>query len=244
MDHHEPPSACLEVSRDPYQGLDLRSHFEHKGRYWHLKVPTPRPRPHTKPHPPLDPRRFGRGVVARIGTPRAGPFLMNVQSMAVTCDRCWTRYREAMREAGLRRRANCSAILQQVLGLAQWSSVLATPMPRLRALAFRRSRRWSKSRAVMRDCIYRETGLRIEVPQSDLPSTRASVEHGFIHGSPETVTEAIGEIAELGIGGVIATFRLGPLPHEAATDSLRYSCARSHLSLAARQRVGKRSPAF
>src|SRR5262249_16016197 len=76
------------------------------------------------------------------------------------------------------------------------------------------------SRAVMRDRIYRETGLRIEVPQSDLPSARARVEHGFIHGSPATVTEAISEIAELGIGGVIATFRLGPLPHEAATDSL------------------------
>jgi alkanesulfonate monooxygenase SsuD/methylene tetrahydromethanopterin reductase-like flavin-dependent oxidoreductase (luciferase family) len=48
----------------------------------------------------------------------------------------------------------------------------------------------------------------------------ASTEHGFIHGSPARVAEAIAEIAALGIGGVIATFRLGPLPHEAATRSL------------------------
>jgi alkanesulfonate monooxygenase SsuD/methylene tetrahydromethanopterin reductase-like flavin-dependent oxidoreductase (luciferase family) len=77
-----------------------------------------------------------------------------------------------------------------------------------------------ESRAALRNRIYRETGLRIEVPATDLPSARASTEHGFIHGSPARVAEAIAEIAALGIGGVIATFRLGPLPHEAATSSL------------------------
>ena len=77
-----------------------------------------------------------------------------------------------------------------------------------------------ESRAALRNRIYRDTGMRIEVPQSDLPSARASVEHGFIHGSPERVAGAIAEIAALGIGGVIATFRLGPLPHEAAAESL------------------------
>ena len=77
------------------------------------------------------------------------------------------------------------------------------------------------SRAEMRDRIYRETGQRIEVPAGDLPSARASAEHGFIHGSPATVAAAIADIAELGIGGVIATFRLGPMPHEAAAKSLR-----------------------
>jgi alkanesulfonate monooxygenase SsuD/methylene tetrahydromethanopterin reductase-like flavin-dependent oxidoreductase (luciferase family) len=62
--------------------------------------------------------------------------------------------------------------------------------------------------------------MRIAVPESDLPSARASVEHGFIHGSPGRVAEAIAELDELGIGGVIATFRLGPMPHEVATSSL------------------------
>ena len=61
--------------------------------------------------------------------------------------------------------------------------------------------------------------MRIEVPASDLPSARASVEQGFIHGSPERVTEAIAEVASLGVGGLIATFRLGPLSHEAAARS-------------------------
>jgi len=78
-----------------------------------------------------------------------------------------------------------------------------------------------ESRAAMRNRIYRETGMRIEVPASDLPSARASVEHGFIHGSPGRVAEAIAEIDRLGIGGVIATFRLGPMSHDVAANSLR-----------------------
>jgi alkanesulfonate monooxygenase SsuD/methylene tetrahydromethanopterin reductase-like flavin-dependent oxidoreductase (luciferase family) len=78
-----------------------------------------------------------------------------------------------------------------------------------------------ESRAALRNRIYRETGMRIAVPESDLPSARASVEHGFIHRSPAHVTEALAEIEQLGIGGVIASFRLGPMPHETATSSLR-----------------------
>ena len=62
--------------------------------------------------------------------------------------------------------------------------------------------------------------MRIEVPASDLPSARGSVEHGFIHGSPTRGAEAIAEIDELGVGGVIASFRLGPMSHEAAASSL------------------------
>ena len=68
--------------------------------------------------------------------------------------------------------------------------------------------------------------MRIAVPESDLPSARATVEHGFIHGSPARVAEAIADIDKLGIGGVIASFRLGPMPHETATSSLRLFMAR------------------
>jgi hypothetical protein len=73
----------------------------------------------------------------------------------------------------------------------------------------------------MRNRIYRDTGLRIEVPASDLPTARAGVEHGFICGSPAAVAAAVAKIDDLGVGGLIATFRLGPLPHEAAVSSLR-----------------------
>src|SRR5260370_37131534 len=71
-----------------------------------------------------------------------------------------------------------------------------------------------ESRAALRNRILRETGMRIAVPESDLPSARATVEHGFIHGSPARVAEAMADIDHLGLGGGIASFRLSPIPHE------------------------------
>jgi alkanesulfonate monooxygenase SsuD/methylene tetrahydromethanopterin reductase-like flavin-dependent oxidoreductase (luciferase family) len=78
-----------------------------------------------------------------------------------------------------------------------------------------------EARAELRNRIYHETGMRIEVPAGDLPSSRAGAEHGFTYGSPARVAEAMAEIDDLGVGGVIATFRLGPMAHEAAANSLR-----------------------
>src|SRR5215469_979519 len=212
IDHRE-AQARLDEAEEIIRKAWTEEDFEHKGTYWHLRVPMLRPRPYTKPHPLLV--RAASGEASLLELARHGrPFLMNVQSMAVTRDRV-TRYRKTMREAG----CDDERIARNLEQCWVWRNVFvgnidaeAIGLPAFQAMV--------GARAVMRDRIYRETGLRIEVPQSDLPSARASVEHGFIHGSPGTVTEAIEEIAELGIGGVIATFRLGPLPHEAATDSL------------------------
>jgi hypothetical protein len=78
-----------------------------------------------------------------------------------------------------------------------------------------------ESCAALRNRIYRETGMRIAVPESDLPSARASIEHGFIHGSPAGAAETIAELDQLDIGSAIATFRLGPMSHEVAANRLR-----------------------
>jgi alkanesulfonate monooxygenase SsuD/methylene tetrahydromethanopterin reductase-like flavin-dependent oxidoreductase (luciferase family) len=142
---------------------------------------------------------------------------MNVQSMTVTRDRVEL-YRTTMHEASY----DEEAIARNLGDCWVWRNVFVAEsdaeaervgIPAFQAMV--------ESRAALRNRIYRETGLRIAVPASDLPSARASVEHGFIHGSPARVAEAIAEINELGIGGVIASFRLGPMPHEAATNSLR-----------------------
>src|SRR5207248_2787739 len=95
-----------------------------------------------------------------------------------------------------------------------------------------------EARAALRNRIFRETGTRIAVPESDLPSARATVEHGFIHGSPARVAEAMADIDRLGIGGVIASFRLGPMPHETATSCQRlgHSAADERIDDIAEQR--------
>jgi alkanesulfonate monooxygenase SsuD/methylene tetrahydromethanopterin reductase-like flavin-dependent oxidoreductase (luciferase family) len=174
-----------------------------------------RPRPYTKPHPLLI--RAASGEASLVELARQGrPFLMNVQSMAVTRHRV-ALYRATMRETGLGE----DRIASNLEKCWVWRNVFVAEtdaeaervgVPVFSAMV--------ESRAALRNRIYRETGMRIEVPASDLPSARASVEHGFIHGSPERVTEAIAEIASVGVGGVIATFRLGPLPHEVAAKSL------------------------
>ena len=142
---------------------------------------------------------------------------MNVQSMTVTRQRLEL-YSNAMREAGWDD-AEIAANLQECW---VWRNVFVADtdadaerigIPAFQAMV--------ESRAAPRNRIWRETGLRIEVPTADLPSARTSIEHGFIHGSPARVAEAIAEIARLGVGGVIASFRLGPMRHEEATNSLR-----------------------
>jgi alkanesulfonate monooxygenase SsuD/methylene tetrahydromethanopterin reductase-like flavin-dependent oxidoreductase (luciferase family) len=214
IDHHEAQARLEEA-----EGILLRAwteeEFEHKGNYWHLKVPLLRPRPYTKPHPPLIRAASGEGSLRELAR-QGRPFLMNVQSMTVTRDRV-AQYRKTMREAGFAEEAIGRNLEQSWV----WRNIFvgntdaeaeSIGVPAFQAMV--------ESRAALRNRIYRDTGMRIEVPQSDLPSARASVEHGFIHGSPERVAGAIAEIAALGIGGVIATFRLGPLPHEAAMESL------------------------
>ena len=42
----------------------------------------------------------------------------------------------------------------------------------------------------------------------------------MLRGSPATIAEEMAGIEKLGIGGVIATFRLGPMPHDVAAESL------------------------
>jgi alkanesulfonate monooxygenase SsuD/methylene tetrahydromethanopterin reductase-like flavin-dependent oxidoreductase (luciferase family) len=215
VDHHE-----AQARLDEAEVIMIRAwtegEFRHRGRFWNLDVPMLRPRPYTKPHPPLV--RAASGEASMLELARAGrPFLMNVQSSATTRRR-FALYREAMAEAGFdedRIAANLDQcwVWRNVFVAANQAKAERIGIPAFEAMA--------ASRAEMRNRIYRETGLRIEVPASDLPSARASVEHGFICGAPAHVSEAVAEIAELGVGGIIATFRLGPLPHEAAIDSLR-----------------------
>lgn len=214
IDHHE-AQPRLEEAEQILVAAWTREGFSHHGKYWNLDVPMLRPRPYTKPHPAII--RAASGKASMLELARQGrPFLMNVQSMAVTRQRM-ALYRRTMREAGYGedRIADCLAdcwVWRNVFVGETDTAAERVGVPAFQAMV--------EARAALRNRIYRETGMRIAVPESDLPSSRATVEHGFIHGSPARVAEAMAEIDELGIGGVIASFRLGPMPHEAASDSL------------------------
>jgi alkanesulfonate monooxygenase SsuD/methylene tetrahydromethanopterin reductase-like flavin-dependent oxidoreductase (luciferase family) len=215
IDHHEAQERLDEAEKILVEAW-TREAFTHRGKYWNLDVPMLRPRPFTKPHPAII--RAASGEASMLELARQGrPFLMNVQSLAVTRQRMQL-YRDTMRAAGYGE----DRIAENLENCWVWRNVFVAEsdaeaervgVPVFQAMV--------ASRAALRNRIYRETGMRIAVPESDLPSARASVEHGFIHGSPTRVAEAIADLDKLGIGGVIASFRLGPLSHEAATNSLK-----------------------
>src|SRR5215467_14337386 len=215
MDHREAQERLEEAEKIILQAW-TRERFAYPGKYWDVDVPMLRPRPYTKPHPPII--RAASSDRSLLDLAHQGrPFLMNVQSMAVTRRRVEV-YRQAMREKGY----DEAAIARNLADCWVWRNVfVAETDAEAERLGIPAFQAMVESRAAMRNRIYRETGMRIEVPASDLPSARASVEHGFIHGSPGRVAEAIAEIDRLGIGGVIATFRLGPMSHDVAANSLR-----------------------
>jgi len=137
IDHHEAQARLEEA-----EGILLRAwteeEFEHKGNYWHLKVPLLRPRPYTKPHPPLIRAASGEGSLRELAR-QGRPFLMNVQSMTVTRDRV-AQYRKTMREAGFAEEAMGRNLEQSWV----WRNIfVATPTPKPRASGFPLSRRWS-----------------------------------------------------------------------------------------------------
>jgi alkanesulfonate monooxygenase SsuD/methylene tetrahydromethanopterin reductase-like flavin-dependent oxidoreductase (luciferase family) len=214
IDHRE-AQARLEEAEEIMLRAWTEGEFTHQGRFWQLQVPMLRPRPYTKPHPPVVRGASTEGSMLELAR-QGRPFLMNVQSMAATRDR-FALYRRAMQEAGW----DADRVAANLRQCWVWRNIFVADsdaeaarvgVPAFQAMV--------EARAELRNRIYRDTGQRIAVPSSELPSARGTVEHGFIHGSPATVAAAIAEIAELGIGGVLASFRIGPLPHQAAAESL------------------------
>src|SRR5215472_8945321 len=97
IDHHEAQERLEESEKVLLQAWTCEA-FRHEGKYWRLDVPMLRPRPYTKPHPPII--RAASGEASLLDLARQGrPFLMNVQSMVITRRRIEL-YREAMRAAG------------------------------------------------------------------------------------------------------------------------------------------------
>ena len=219
LDHHE-AQARLEEAEAIMRKAWAGAPFTHEGRFWHLKVPMLRPVPYTAPHPRLI--RAASGEHSLVELARQGrPFLMNVQTLDATARRVGL-YRDAMREAGY----GDDAIAANLGASWVWRNLyVAATDAEAERVGVPYFEQMTRARAELRNRIYAETGERIEVPRHELPEIRASggapgLAPGLLRGSPTTVAEAIAGIARLGVGGVLASFRLGPMPHEVAAASL------------------------
>ncbi len=190
--------------------------FEHRGKYFDLQVAGLRPAPYTKPHPFLI--RAASGEASMVELARRGhPFLMNVQTLDVTRHRIEL-YRKTMQEAG----HDQAAIARNLEQCWIWRNVfVAETDAEAERIAVPAFHAMQQHRAALRERIYREQGVRIEVPVPTLGApARVDPRHALIVGSPATVARAFAEIEQIGVGGVIMQFRLGPMAHEDALRSL------------------------
>jgi len=188
--------------------------YRHEGKYWKIWLPTLRPRPYTKPHPPII--RACASEESMLGMARDGrPFLMNIQSNEVTRHRMEL-YRRTMRESGY----DEGAIARNVDDTWVWRNIfVAETDAEAERLAMPAWETQQEFRQAMRKKVYKEQGLLLH--QETGPAARNQVQHSILCGSPATVCEAIAEIDRMDVGGLILVFRLGPMPIEVAEASIR-----------------------
>jgi alkanesulfonate monooxygenase SsuD/methylene tetrahydromethanopterin reductase-like flavin-dependent oxidoreductase (luciferase family) len=188
--------------------------FEHHGRFWTLKAPRLRPSCYTRPHPYV--LRAASSEEGAIALARRGlPFMMNVQSLEVTRRRM-DLYRTALREAGHDEAsvARCVAeswVWRNVVVAETDAEAARIGIPAFEAMQEHRKR--------MRERVFAEQGVIMK--REAAPPARVQTDHALIHGSPATVAEKMAAIDAIGVGGVICSFRLGPMPAEVAQDSIR-----------------------
>jgi alkanesulfonate monooxygenase SsuD/methylene tetrahydromethanopterin reductase-like flavin-dependent oxidoreductase (luciferase family) len=187
--------------------------YEHKGKFWNLKLPMLRPRPYTSPHPRII--RAASGEESMLDLARAGrPFLMNIQTNEVTRRRM-DLYRTTMRESGF----DDEAIARNVDDTWVWRNVfVAETDAEAQRLALPAWEAQQEFRSAMRRRVNQEQGIVLK--QETTPAARDQVQHSIVYGSPDTVSEAIAEIDKIGVGGLILVFRIGPMPAEVANNSI------------------------
>lgn len=213
IDHAE-AQARFDEAEAIMRGAWTTENFEHHGRFWHLRLPRLRPRPYTRPHPPLIRAASGEASLIELGR-QGRPFLMNVQSNTET-ERRVTLYRQAMRDGG-----HDAAIARNLGASWIWRNVfVAETDAEAERIGPRAFEAMQQHRAAMRERVFAEQGVAMPGHGHHAPAARTVAGHALLCGSPATVIEKLAAIAKIGVGGVILQFRLGPLPHEVAAASL------------------------
>ena len=182
--------------------------FEHRGKFWNLRVPILRPRPYTKPHPEI--YRATSSEHSVIGYGRQGrPILLNPQTNETTRQRVDI-YRQGMREAASARKRSSAMSARSGCGAASTS---ATPTRSAESVGRPAFVSMIEHRKKLRDQIEREQGVKLSPHLAPGPL-------GFLCGSPATVAAELAELAAIGIGGALMQFRLGAMPYDTAAASI------------------------
>jgi len=187
--------------------------FTHRGQFWTLNAPPVRPRPYTKPHPPIiRGSHTEKSIVEFAGAGR--PFLMNIQSLDVTRNRI-DLYRKTMHDAGF----DETTIARNVDDCWILRNVFVADSD---AEAERVGNAMFHQMYDYRDDViahYQQLkGVTIKPPHG-VPA-RNIPEHSLIWGSPATVAEKLAKLDACGVGGVMMTFKMGPMLFDLAAHSI------------------------
>jgi alkanesulfonate monooxygenase SsuD/methylene tetrahydromethanopterin reductase-like flavin-dependent oxidoreductase (luciferase family) len=216
LDHHEAQARFEEAEAIMFKAWSGEA-VEHHGRFWDIRLPMLRPVPYTKPHPFVirsASSEHGMLEIARQGR----PFMMNVQSNEVTRARMEL-YRHTLRDIGL----DDAAVAANVEQCWVWRNVfVAETDAEAERIAVPAFEAMHEHRMAMRQRVYEEQGVSIVPmpPPGTAPAARMVLEHSLIHGSPATVAEKLAQVADIGVGGVILQFRLGPMSFDDTAQSL------------------------
>lgn len=210
----EAQERLLEVE-EVLVGAWTQQNYHHEGKYWQIRMPELRPQVYQKPHPPII--RACSGLESTLEMARQGrPFLMNIQSDEVTRQRL-DQYRQTMSEAGY----DDEAINRNMADTWVWRNVFVADTDeeaeRVGIPCFRDMRAYLSDNRKRLNSV-EEQALQAAAMQG---AARDSVDHGLIYGSPERVCEQFKSLYDMGVGGVIIHFRLGPMSWDAVENSLR-----------------------
>ena len=189
--------------------------FRHEGRFWTLNVPRLRPTPYTKPHPYRDPRGVVRGRRAAPRAPR--PALPDERAVARDHAEAPRAYRaDHGRVPASTPRTSRAAWTRSWV----WRNVVvAETDEEARRIGMPAFEAMQEHRKKLREKIYAEQGIIMK--KETVPPARVNPDLALIAGSPATVAARMAEIEATGVGGVICSFRLGPMPAEVAARSIR-----------------------
>jgi alkanesulfonate monooxygenase SsuD/methylene tetrahydromethanopterin reductase-like flavin-dependent oxidoreductase (luciferase family) len=149
---------------------------------------------------------------------RGNPFMMNVQSNAVTAQRMEL-YQRTLRGIGL----DDATVAAKADECWVWRNVfVAETDAEAERIAVPAFLAMHEHRVAMRNRVYAEQKASIlpMPPAGAAPPAHAAIEHALVCGSPATVAEKLEPLKATGVGGLIMQFRLGPMSFEQAANSL------------------------
>ena len=214
IDPNEAHDMLLEVENILVKSWTTNN-YKHDGKYWQLELPVLRPQVFQKPHPPMI--RACSGLESTLEMAREGrPFMMNVQSDETTVKRL-RQYQTTMSEAG----HSDETVAQSMADSWVWRNIFVADTDaeaeKLGIPYFREMRAYLQTN---RDKMNTTAELQAQATGA-VGAARNSLEHGVIVGSPETVSERLQAVNDSGVGGVIIHFRLGAMPYDLNSHSMK-----------------------